>query len=265
MPSWISHAPWTLPFQRLIFELGLRKPQYKIIPVLLVGIFLHIVPDSHQKLLFTLGGKDIIILQSGSVKINVASGHVGIAFFQQHFHHMNKLGNAVCGRFHHIRSLDIQLLAVGKESIRIKLCNLHHGLVLTLCPLQHLIFTGIRIRGKMPHICDIHDTLHIIPCIAQCFLQNVLHNIAPQIPDMRIMVHRRSTGIHGHFSILVWDKKLHLSAQRIIKPHFVLHFASSSFICLRCFRFHVSVQKYFSAVAPVPGYGLSSLNWLSVN
>ena len=125
---------------------------------------------------------------------------------------MDELGNTISGRLHHIRRPDIQLCTVCKKSVRVKLCDLHHCLVLALCTFQHLILPGVRIGRKVSHIRDIHDTLHIIAHIAQCFLQNILHNIASQIPDMRIMVNRGAAGIHGHFSVRIGDKKLLLSA-----------------------------------------------------
>ena len=43
MPSRVSHAPRTIPFERLILEFGLCKPQNEIIFVPLIDVLLHIV------------------------------------------------------------------------------------------------------------------------------------------------------------------------------------------------------------------------------
>ena len=58
---------------------------------------------------------------------------------------MNILLDAVRCRLNHIRALDIQLIAVGKESIRIEFCDLHDALVLTLCTLEHFVLARIRV------------------------------------------------------------------------------------------------------------------------
>ncbi len=217
MPTGVSHSPGTLPFQGLVLKLGFGKPQHKVVAVFLVGILLHILTDPHQKLFLALGGEDIVVFEFGCIEIHIATRQIGIAFFQQLFHHMDELRNAVCGGLHHVRRLDIQLCAVAEKSVRVKLCDLHHGLVLPLRALEHLILPGIRIGGQMPHICDIHNALHVIPHVAQGLLQHILLDIAAQIADMGKMVDCGAAGVHGHLPVLIGNKSLHLPVQSVVK------------------------------------------------
>ena len=45
---------------------------------------------------------------------------------------MNEFRNAVGCRFNHIRSLNVQFLAILEKSVRIEFCHFHDSLVLTL-------------------------------------------------------------------------------------------------------------------------------------
>ena len=223
MPAWVPKPPWTLPFQLLVVKLGLGEPQHKITFVLLVSILLHILPHTHKQLFLTLIGEDIILIQFGCVKINVPTALIGIFLFQQPSNDTDKIIDTVCSRLHHIRPFNIQFPAVIKKSIRVESGNLHNGLMLPFRPLEHLILTGIRIAGKMPHISDIHHTLYVISYIAKCFFQHILHNITSQIPNMRIVIYCRSTGVHCYFSILLRHKPLQPLRCRIVKKHFIFH------------------------------------------
>ena len=123
---------------------------------------------------------------------------------------MDKLRNTICRRLHDLRDLDIQLPAICKKRLTVKLRDLHHGLVLTLRSCQHLILAGIRITGQMTHICNIHTTLHIIACISQILLQYVLHHITAKVANVCKMIDRRSTCIHFHLPLFNGMKGLNL-------------------------------------------------------
>ena len=142
--------------------------------------------------------EDIVLIQSGGIKVHVSSGNIGKALIQQSLNNSDKLRNTAGCRLHNIRTLNVQLFAIRKESIRIKLGNLHDGFIFPLCALEHLIFTGIRIGCQMSHIGDIHNPQDIISLIAQGLLQHILHDIGAQIANVSKMVHSRSTGVHLH-------------------------------------------------------------------
>ena len=122
-------------------------------------------------------------------------------------------------RFHHIRAFDIQLIAVSKESIGIIFCNLHDGFMLPAGALEHLILSGIRIRGQMSHIGDVHHPFQGISLVAQRLFQHILHDVAAKIADMGIVVYRRTTGIHFHKLGIVGGKEFFFMGSRVIKVH----------------------------------------------
>ena len=146
-----------------------------------------------------------------------------------------------------------------KECVRIQLCNLHHRLMLSLCTFKHFILTCVSIAGKVSDIRYIHHTFYVISNIAKCFFQQIFHNVASQIANMRKMVHCRTTGVHRHLAVLVRNKRLHLPCQCIIKGQFVFHLLSKPpNVCI------ISVQVLSSAVlsaVPVPVCGWSSRCW----
>ena len=97
----------------------------------------------------------------------------------------------------------------------------------SLRTLEHLVLAGIRIARQMSHICDIHDALDIISHIAERLFEQIFHDIASQIPNMCVVIHGRSTGIHRYFAILIWNKALYLPCQCIVKRYFVFHLLSN--------------------------------------
>ena len=63
VPSRVSDAPRTIPFQLLVLKFGFRKPEDKIGLVPLIRIFLHVLPDAHLQFLFFLGRQHVIIMK----------------------------------------------------------------------------------------------------------------------------------------------------------------------------------------------------------
>ena len=87
----------------------------------------------------------------------------------------------------------------------------------------------------MSHVRDIHDTFYIVAHITQCFFQHVLHDVATQIADMRVMIYRRSAGIHGNLSILMRNHRIDISCQCIVKFELILHFGILRFFLFLLF------------------------------
>ena len=162
VPAGIPQPPGALPLQLLILELGLGEPQHEIRLVPLVPILVHIVPHAHQQLLLAVVGEHIILFQFGGVKVDVPAALIGEALLQEPLYHVDELRNAVGGRLHHVRCLDVQVCAVGEKSVRVELRNLHHRLVLPLRALEHLVLAGVRVAGQMSHVRDVHDPLHVV-------------------------------------------------------------------------------------------------------
>ena len=129
---------------------------------------------------------------------------------------MNKLTDTARRRLHHIRTLDPQLFTVLKKCFGIKPGDIHNGFMFSLGACQHLILSGIPVTGQMPHVCNIHNPLHIISCKTKIFFQNIFHNITSQVADMGKMIHRRSTGIHSHLSRFIRHKFFHFFGKGIV-------------------------------------------------
>ena len=163
--------------------------------------------------------EDIVFFQLGGIEVHVASGKIGIALVKQGLDHVDILCNAVGGRLYHIRALDVQLVAVGKEGICIEFCHFHNGFMLPGGALEHLVLAGIGIGRQVAYVCDIHDPLHTVAHITQALLQHILHNIGAQIADMGIVIDRGATGIHFDMLRVSGGKKLLLTGKRIVKVH----------------------------------------------
>jgi hypothetical protein len=51
--------------------------------------------------------------------------------------------------------------------------------------------------------------------------KNVLKHKSAKIPDVRIVIHRRPTGVHADFTALQGREGFDLSAQRVMEAYFV--------------------------------------------
>ena len=127
--------------------------------------------------------------------------------------------DAVGGRLYHIGVLDVQLVAVGEEGIGIVLCNLHDRLVLPAGTLEHLVFAGVGIGSQMSHVGDIHYPLDRIALIAQRLFQHILHDVAAQVADVGIVIHRGAAGVHLHQIRVIGNKAFFFMGCRVIKVH----------------------------------------------
>ena len=160
--------------------------------------------------------EDVVFIQSGRIEVHIAASQIGFPLFQKGLYHMDILINTVGSRLHHIRALDIQLVAVREERIGIVFRDFHDGLVLPTGALEHLVLAGIGIRGQMAHVGDIHDALDVIPGIAQSLLQHILHDVGAQIADVGKVVHRGTAGVHFYLLGMVGDKQFFFMGQGIV-------------------------------------------------
>ena len=219
MPAGITNAPRRIPLQRLILKLGLGEPQNEVVLILLVGVLFHALTDAHCQIFFIVVAEDIVLIQRGGVKVDIAAGKIGLAIVQQLLHHLDVGINAVGSRLHHIGALNVQLLAIGKEGVGVELCNIHNSLVLTLCALEHLILAGVGIAGQVTHVGDVHNTLNRIANIAQSLFQHILHNVGAEVTDMGIVIDRGAAGIHLDQFGIIRNKQFLLMRKRVIQIH----------------------------------------------
>ena len=145
MPARIAHSPGRIPFKRLVLKLALGEPEDKIILVPLVLVLLHSLPNPGVEVLGVMIVEHIIFFQPGGIKIYISTGLIGVSCIQQLGDDLNILRDHAGGRLDHIGGVDIQLGAIGKESVGIKLGDLHDALMLPLGPLEHLVLPGVGI------------------------------------------------------------------------------------------------------------------------
>ena len=219
VPAGIANTPGRIPLEGLILELGLGKPQDKVILVLFVLVLFHALTNAYRQIFLVMVVEDVVFIQRRGVKVHVAAGKIGFALVQKSLHHMNILVNTVGGRLHNIGPLDVQLVAVREKRVGVVFCDLHDGLVFPTGTLEHLVLAGVGIGGKVTHIGDVHDTLDVVAGIAQGLLQHILHDVGAQVADVGIVVHRWAAGVHFHLIGRIWGKQFFLVRQGIVKIH----------------------------------------------
>ena len=221
MPPWVTDAPRRIPLQGLVLKLALGEPQDKISLVTFIVIGLHALPDAHRQIILIVVVEDIVMIQLRGIKVDIASGKIGVACVHELADDLNILLDHAGGGLHYVGIFDIQLLAVCKKGVRVELGDLHHCLVFPLSSFQHLVLTSVRIGGQVSHICDIHNPGDLVAVPPKELLQHILHQIAAQVPDVGEMVNGRSAGIHAHLTWDMGDKILLRVSGRIIQLHHV--------------------------------------------
>ena len=219
VPTGVTHAPGGVPLQRLVLELALGEPEHEVVPVALVGVLLHALAHAHVEVVRVEVVEDVVLLELAGVEIHVAAGEIGVARVHQLLDDLYILVDAVGGGLHHVRRLDVQVRAIGKEGVRIELGDLHHALVLALGALEHLVLAGVGVRAQVADVRDVHHALDVIAQVAQVFFQHVLHDVAPQVADMRVVVHSRAAGVHLDYIGVVGDELLFGMGRGIIELH----------------------------------------------
>ena len=132
---------------------------------------------------------------------------------------MDILLDAVGSGLHHVGSLDVQLGAVGKESVGIELGDVHDGLILALGTLEHLILALVGIGGEMAHVGDVHNAMDIVAGVAHILLQHVLHEVGAEVTDMGKVVHGRAAGIQLHMTGGMGLEFFLFTGSRVIQVH----------------------------------------------
>ena len=144
--------------------------------------------------------EDVVAAELGGVKVHVAAGEIGVSRVHQFGDDFDIVIDQARGWLDHIGALDVQLAAVVKEGVGVKLRDVHDGLVLPLGALEHLVLAGVGVGGQVAHVGDVHHPVHAVSGAAQILLQHVLHDIAAQVPDVGEVVHRGSAGVHLHMA-----------------------------------------------------------------
>ena len=219
VPAGVADAPRGIPLERLILELRLRKPQDEVVLVALVAVLLDALAHADREVFLVEVVENIIFLELGGVKIHVAAGKIGVAGVHELGDYLDVLVDAVRRRLDDVRRLDVEFGAVGEERVGIEFRDLHDGLVLALCALEHLVLAFVGVRGQVADVGNVHNALDVIAEVAQVLLENVLHDVGAEIADMREMIHGRATGIHLHYIGMIRHELLALSGCRIIKLH----------------------------------------------
>ena len=206
MPAGVAYAPGGIPLQFLVFKLGLGEPQHKVGLVPLGGVFFHAFPHTHSQIFRILLVEHVVFFQPGGVEIHIAFCQIGVAFFDQAFHHGDEFRDAVGGRFHNVRDLDVKLFTVGEESVGVELRDFHDGFLFPLGTLEHFVLAGIRIAGQMTYVRDVHNPLHFVADVPQVLFQHVFHDVGTQVADVGEVVYSGAAGVHTHLAWFVGDK-----------------------------------------------------------
>ena len=163
--------------------------------------------------------KDIITLELAGVEIDVAAGKIGVVGVQQLGDDLDIVINEAGGGLHHVRALDVQLLAVREKRVGVVFGDLHHGLVLPLRALEHLVLALVGVGGQVAHVRDVHHAVHVVAGVAQVLLQHVLHDVGAQVADVGKVVHRGAAGIHFHMAGGVGGEFSFLMGSGVVKIH----------------------------------------------
>ena len=82
----------------------------------------------------------------------------------------------------------------------VELRDLLRGFVFALGAYFHLVFSGIAlgdiVAREMPHIGNVFDMTHFVPGMHELPTQDIRSDIRFPISDMRVVIHRRSAGVH---------------------------------------------------------------------
>ena len=139
VPAGIADAPGGVPFQRLILELRLGEPEYKVILVALVGVLLNALSDADVKIIGIEVVENVVFFKLRGVEIDIAARKIGISGVHELGNDFDVFVDAVCGWLDDVGGLDVELCAVGEECVGVEFGDIHHGLVFALRALEHLI------------------------------------------------------------------------------------------------------------------------------
>ena len=196
VPAGVTDAPRAIPLELLIVELGLCEPEHEVCLVSLVGVLFNALADSDLEVLFLEIVENVVLPELRGIEIDISARLVSVALFDQSLDSLDELVDAArCGSYD-LGSLDVELLAVLKERVGVELRDLKHGLVLSLRALEHLVLARVRVAREVSYVGYVHNSCNVKTCVAEILFKHVLHNIAAQISDVRVVIYRRAAGVH---------------------------------------------------------------------
>ena len=219
VPAGISDAPGRVPFQRLILELRLGEPENEVVLVAFVGVLLNALTDADVKIIGIKVVENVVFFKLRSVKIHISAREICVSGIHESGNDLDVFVDAVGGGLDDVGGFDVELCTVGEESVGVEFGDIHNGLVLTLCALEHLILALVGVTGEMANVCDVHNAFYVIADIAQVLFEDVLHDIRAQIADMCVMIYRRAAGVHLYDVGMIGDEVLLFTACGVIKLH----------------------------------------------
>ena len=83
VPARITHAPRGVPFERLILELRLGKPQHEVVFIALVRVLLDALAHADGEVLLVVVVEDVVAVELRRVEIHIAARLIGITLLQQ--------------------------------------------------------------------------------------------------------------------------------------------------------------------------------------
>ena len=232
VPSGVTDAPRAIPFELLVVELGLCKPKNKVCLVLFVAVGFNTVANTDCKVSFFKVVENVILLELGGIKVDVAACLVSKAFFEQGLDNLDKLINARGCGLYHLGTTNVERVAILKELFGVELRDFHNGLLFALCALEHLVLARVGITCQVTNVGDVHNAGNVVAAVTEVAVEDIFHNVGAQITDVRKVIHRRAAGVHAHLAGLVGNEFFFFSGCRVIKLHNLSPFAE-------CFRVSV--------------------------
>ena len=129
---------------------------------------------------------------------------------------MDKLLDTVGCGLNYVGTLDIELLAVGEESVGVELRDFEDSLVLALCARDHLVLAGVSVAREVTNVGDVHNALYVVAREAQVLLEHVLHNVGAEVADVGVVVDGGAAGVHIDLVAVVGNEFLLCLSERVI-------------------------------------------------
>ena len=145
-----------------------------------------------------------VVRQFRGIEVNTVRGAISEATCLDLLDGRDLLWNMIRGAAPDVRLLDVQMLQVLLEGLRVQLGNLPRSHAGTSSPGQHLVLTRIRIGDKVSDIRNIDDVLDAIAIELQHAAQHIFEHIGTQVADVCVVIHRRPAGIQTDHAGQQW-------------------------------------------------------------
>ena len=219
VPSGIADSPGARPLELLIVELRLCEPKHEVGAVALVAVSLNALAHANLEVFLVEVVESVVGFELGCVKINISARLVSVTLFDKGLDDADEVVNAGCCGLDDVGNADVQLLAVGKESVGVELRDLHDRLLLALCALEHFVVARVAVAGQMSDVGDVHNALDLVARVAQIAVKDVLHHIGAEVSDMSIVINGGAAGIDRNLALLAGLELIAAVCQRIIEDH----------------------------------------------